>query len=119
MAFRYLIDGYNLLFALPQLPAGSWQEKRTRLLIFLQEKRPQGKNPATIVFDSREGLGDQAELGDLRVVFTAGETADDWISAKVRQTVNPQALVVVSNDLGIRTLVRGTGARFVTATDFL
>src|ERR1700687_3943000 len=115
MAFHFLIDGYNLLYALPHLPPGSWPEKRRQLLTFLTARRPQGKNPATVVFDSREGLGDQFKDKDLTVVFTAGETADDWISAHVRQAANPRALIVVSNDKGVRALVRGTGARFQSA----
>jgi predicted RNA-binding protein with PIN domain len=119
MAFQYLIDGYNLLYALPVMPPGTWQEKRAHLLAWLKQKRPQGNNAVTVIFDSRQGLGDRQTGPDLTVIFTAGETADDWISAHVRQTPNPRAMVVVSNDLGIRTMVRGTGARFLTASDFL
>ena len=119
MAILYLIDGYNLLYALPEMPAGSWQQKREHLLVLLKQRRPQGNNPITVVFDSRDGMGDQMQEKDLTVIFTAGETADDRISAMVRKAPNPRILVVVSNDLGIRTLVRGTGAKFLSATDFL
>jgi len=119
MAFHYLIDGYNLLYALPHLPAGSWQEKRQALLTFLKERRPQGNNAVTVVFDSREGLGDQFQEEALRVIFTAGETADDRLIEMVRKAPNPRTLVVVSNDKGIQAMIRGTGAKFVSATEFL
>src|SRR4029077_14516663 len=119
MAYHYLIDGYNLLYALPEMPAGSWQQKRSSLLIFLQQKRPQGNNPVTVVFDSREGLGDKVQVGPIAVIFTAGETADEHLSAMVRKLPNPRNLVVVSNDRGLQALVRGTGARCLSATDFL
>jgi predicted RNA-binding protein with PIN domain len=119
MAFRFLIDGYNLLYAFPHLPPGSLQDKRQQLLTFLKERRPQGNNPVTVVFDSREGAGDQFHDKELTVVYTAGGTADEWISAQVRKAAHPRALVVVSNDQGIRALVRGTGARFLPATEFL
>src|SRR5262245_3523070 len=119
MALHYLIDGYNLLYALPALPPGSWQEKRAQLLDFLRHRKPQGNNRVTVVFDSRQGLGEQLQVGDITVVFTAGETADDRLSEMVRQANNPRLLVVVTNDLGIRAMVRGTGARFLSCDDFL
>ena len=119
MAFHYLIDGYNLIYAWPNIPPGSWQKKRQVLLDFLKQRRPQGKNPVTVVFDSREGSGNESRNADMTVVYTAGETADDWISHKVRGVPNPGSLIVVSNDKGLRAQVRGTGAKFILATDFL
>jgi predicted RNA-binding protein with PIN domain len=119
MAVHYVIDGYNLLFALPEIPAGSWPEKRAELLDYLERRRPHGPNPATIVFDSRQGLGVTLQHHTLRVVFTAGETADDYISAWVRRASHPRMQVVVSNDQGIRTLIKGTGARFMSTDEFL
>jgi predicted RNA-binding protein with PIN domain len=119
MGLHYLIDGYNLLFALPDMPPGTWPEKRAQLLSFLEHRRPHGHNALTIVFDSREGLGDKLKQNNLTVIFTAGETADDYISAAVRRASHPRTLVVVSNDQGIRTLVKGTGARFISVEEFL
>jgi predicted RNA-binding protein with PIN domain len=58
-------------------------------------------------------------VSQIQIVFTSGETADQWISDRVRQSPHPQSLVVVSNDLGIRFDIRGTGARFLTADQFL
>ncbi|OGR89365.1 MAG: hypothetical protein A2992_08165 [Elusimicrobia bacterium RIFCSPLOWO2_01_FULL_59_12] len=119
MAFSFLVDGYNLLYALPEIPPGTWPEKRRQLLTFLTEQRPQGKNSLTVVFDSRAGLGDRLRVGDLTVVFTAGETADEWIGTQVRKAPNPRALVVVSDDQGVRRLIQGTGARYQNVSDFL
>ena len=119
MSVRYLIDGYNLLYAMDEMPSGSWQDKREKLIAFLKARRPQGQNPITVVFDNREGPGSQLQNQDVTIVFTSGETADDWIGTQVRQVPNPRSLVVVSNDQGIRNLVRGTGARFMAVKDFL
>ena len=119
MAFHFLIDGYNLLYALPELPPGSLQDKRESLIRMLRQRRLQGNNQMTVVFDSREGEGSRSHQRDLTVVFTAGETADEWISSHVRQAAQPQAMVVVSNDQGIRADVKGTGVRFMTSDDFL
>jgi len=119
MAYHYLVDGYNLIYAWPEIPPGSWEEKRAQLLEFLRRERPQGRNTVTVVFDSRQGLGDRSQHQDITVVFTAGETADEWISEQVRQTMNPRALVVVTNDKGLQTLVRGTGAKVLSANEFI
>jgi predicted RNA-binding protein with PIN domain len=117
--FHYLLDGYNILFALPQMPPGTWQEKRLALLLWLIKTRPQGNNFVTAVFDSRQGLGDQGRYQDIDVVFTAGETADDWISRRVRRGPNPKLFVVVSDDQGIRKQIGGTGARWMSSQEFV
>jgi len=116
---HYIIDGYNVLFALPQMPPGTWLEKRLGLLLWLTQVRPQGKNAATVVFDNRQGWGNQENYHGMSIVYTSGETADDWISAKVRETKNPRVLVVVSNDKGIQRMIKGTGAKWLSAHDFL
>ncbi len=119
MAFHYLIDGYNLIYAWPEIPTGNWQAKRQFLLDFLKKRRPHGNNALTVVFDSREGSGNQKRENDITVVYTAGGTADDWISDQVRREPNPRSIVVVSNDKGLQHLVRGTGARILSADQFL
>lgn len=119
MSRHFLIDGYNLLYALPDMLSGSWQQKRESLLSLLLDLKPQGQNRATIVFDSREGFGSRATVGELEVVFTASETADDWIGRKVREIRNPRIVTVVTDDLGLRHLVRGTGAQWISTTDFM
>ena len=106
MALHYLVDGYNLLYALPDIPPGPWPTKREILIELLLTSQPQGHNRLTVVFDSRQGFGDHAKKGGIEIFYTASETADDWIARKVRETSNPRTLVVVSNDKGIRTMIR-------------
>jgi len=115
---HYLIDGYNLLYSLPELPPGNWEAKRSRLLERLAAEKPFGNNRATVVFDSREGAGNQSRLGDIAIVFTAGQTADEWISGHVRRTANPRIVVVVTDDQGLRRLIRGTGAKGLGTAEF-
>ena len=119
MSFHYLIDGYNVLYAFPKMPPGTWEARRSALLLWLTKERPYGRNRATVVFDSRQGSGNWTRRGEIEVVYTAGETADEWISAMTRSAKNPRALVVVSNDKGIRDLVRGTGAKWMSAESFI
>ena len=92
MSLQYILDGYNVLYALSEIPAGSWQAKRQALLNKLVADRPHGRNALIIVFDSREGMGDRGRANGIDVVFTAGETADEWISQHVRQAPNPRVI---------------------------
>ncbi|MFA5975793.1 MAG: NYN domain-containing protein [Elusimicrobiota bacterium] len=119
MSLHYLVDGYNVLYAMPELPPGDGQAKREALLRYLAKTKPQGSNAMTVVFDSHEGLGDRQQATGMEVVFTAGESADDWLANKVRAVRNPRIYVVVSNDKGIRTMIRGTGAKWLSAEEFL
>lgn len=72
----------------------------------------------TVVFDGKEGGRSQESVAGFEVVFTSGETADEWISQKVRQATNPRVLTVVTDDQGIRLLIRGTGARWISTQEF-
>ena len=118
MSLHYLIDGYNLIYALRNIPAGSLEAKRESLLRLLAGSKPHGKNRITVVFDSREGGGSRSTLAGLEVIYTAGETADDWLAKRVRAVSNAREVVVVSNDKGIRDMIRGTGARWMKTEDF-
>ncbi|HVO32786.1 MAG TPA: NYN domain-containing protein [Elusimicrobiota bacterium] len=119
MSLHYLVDGFNLLYALPDMPPGPWERKRQALVEWLRRRRPHGNNRLTIVFDSRQGFGDRQQMADCEVIYTAGQTADDWISEQVRRVPNPRIVVVVTNDRGLQTLIRGTGARIVSCDDFV
>jgi predicted RNA-binding protein with PIN domain len=119
MSKHFVVDGYNLLYALAEMPGGRWEDKRKALLARLASERPQGQNRLTVVFDSRQGLGDRADQGDIRVLYPAGQTADDWIIAYVRKTPNPRVVIVVTDDQGIRQMIRGTGAAWMGTQDFL
>ncbi len=119
MSLHYLIDGYNLLYALPEIPPGPWPTKREIFLALLLKSKPQGKNRITVVFDSRDGGGSRQQKGAIEIVYTAGETADDWIIQAVRKAPNPRVVVVVTDDQAIRRLIRGTGAKWMPTQDFL
>jgi len=73
----------------------------------------------TIIFDSRDGGGSRTQKGAIEIVYTAGESADDWIIQAVRKASNPRIVVVVTNDQAIRRLIRGTGAKWIPTEEFL
>lgn len=119
VALHFLIDGYNVLYALAEIPTGTLEQKRSAVLKTIEGHALLAKNAMTVVFDSRQGPGDSTMSGALKVVYTAGETADDWIGKRVREVPNPRIMVVVSNDKGIHQLVHGTGAKVMTVDEFL
>jgi predicted RNA-binding protein with PIN domain len=118
MSQHYVVDGYNLLYALAEMPAGSWEDKRKALLEQLLTRRPHGANRLTVVFDSRQGFGNREMHQTAEIIYTAGETADEWITAYVRKTSQPRSVVVVTDDRGLQAMIRGTGAKSLGAKDF-
>ena len=116
---HFIVDGYNLLYALPRLPTGTLENKRSALLRWLNQERPQGRNPLTVIFDSRAEGGEHQQRGETEVLFTSRESADDWIIRFVRRTPSPRAVTVVTNDLGLRAMIRGTGAKWMSADAFV
>ncbi len=57
--------------------------------------------------------------GPVEVVYTSGESADDWLANYVRKAPNPRLCIVVTDDQTLRRMVRGTGARSMATQDFL
>jgi predicted RNA-binding protein with PIN domain len=55
----------------------------------------------------------------MEAMYTAGESADEWIIRTVRETSNPRTLVVVSDDHGIQLMIRGTGGKSIGSRDFI
>ena len=119
MGLHYFIDGYNLLYALPEIPKGPWPEKRDILLHLLETSQPQGRNLLTVVFDNKQGPGGREMRGPVEVIYTSGESADEWIIQQVRKVANARICIVVTDDQAIRRMIRGTGARGMATRDFL
>ena len=128
MAQRYYIDGYNVLHksrALRPLARQSLESAREALIDRIAEFCSQYGAPCWLVFDGRtEQRAVEADHGRrvaaLRVIYTAGaSSADSWIEREVYKAGDRLNLVVVSNDGGIRNLVRGLGALTMDADHFI
>ena len=118
---RYLIDGYNVIHALPALKtiASTDIESARDALI---EQAAILLNPDTqvvIVFDGQGTTTDTAPalpgVDGLLTVYTAQNlSADTWIERAVYRTKKRHLCTVISADGGIRDLCRGMGARVVS-----
>ncbi len=112
----YIVDGYNLLFS---SSFKEWIKKtdlhsaRSHLIAFVRSYLPA---KVIIVFDGREDFP-QIEIEG--VVFTRGESADEYIKRFVRNHPNPSQVTVVSNDRSIQGFARSMGARVMGINEFL
>jgi uncharacterized protein len=113
---RYLIDGYNLLYALGLVRKNggraAWDRGRRQLLDWLAERHGDAIADVTVIFDAQNSLGGVVEETHrgLRVLRDRGRTADDMIEDLLNEDRSPETLTVVSNDARVREAARRRGA---------
>ena len=113
---RYLIDGYNLLYALGLARKNggraAWDRGRRLLLDWLADRAGADAGNLTVVLDAQNARGgavtEESHRG-LRVVHKPGRAADDLIEDLLRAEGSPETLTVVSNDARIRDAAKGRG----------
>lgn len=121
----YLIDGYNLMYALgllgPGVPANGLRAARGRFLDWLAEASRRKDEVLRVVFDARQGPfpSNETPYKGLRVQFAFGQTADERIEELVRAAAHPKRLVVISNDTAVRELGQARGGRGHTCEAFV
>jgi len=97
------------------------EDARDDLIRFIEIHRPQGSlnNTVTIVFDGQAGMWGQPKSSDVKIVFSTGESADDYIKRAVSSSPHKKSMVVVTNDRDIKLYVRAQGARVKSVDEFL
>ena len=122
---HYIIDGYNVIHAWPELKAlqADISEARDRLIHILSEYGAYEKYDVTIIFDALMTADEEHEEWmdeHLNVIYTgAGETADSRIERLAYESVRKGREVhVVSSDAAVETVVLGIGAYRHPALEF-
>ena len=124
----YLIDGYNLLYAMGVLLPGRTgphvlEKARLRLLGLLHGAYGARSADVTVVFDAKHALPGVPEARDyqgIHVAFAVHEAeADDLIEELIRRASVPQQLTVVSNDHRIQQAARRRHCVVQRCGDFL
>lgn len=124
---RYLIDGYNLMYAggLLGKPLGpdAFRRVRTRFLNELANTLGAvDAHQTTIVFDASnapESFAKELTHKGISVLFAVDdENADARIELLIAKHANPKMLTVVSTDRRIRQAAERRRARILTADDF-
>jgi predicted RNA-binding protein with PIN domain len=122
----YLIDGYNLLFAVGRLTArsgkGALEASRKWLLVEVVRWHGPEASAVTVVFDASKappGRSGEREHGGVRVLFAQGQTADDVIEELIRDESSPRSLTVVSDDNRIKNAARRRGCDVLGCLDYV
>lgn len=97
------------------------EDARDDLIRFIEVHRPQGSsnNTVTIVFDGQAGVWGQPKSSQVKIIFSSGESADDYIKRAVSGAAHKKNIVVVTNDRDIKLYVRSQGARVKSVDEFL
>ncbi len=112
MAKTFLVDGYNVIYSRVKDPKDLEKERQ-----FLRHKaRAFAPAKVILVFDGPSDVHVPAEDG---VVFTHGETADEYIKEYVRKADRPEEIIVVTRDRSVRDSVRACGAQVMDPREFL
>lgn len=114
---HYLVDGYNVIHANPELAAmlNDLSAARDRLVEILEEYGAYEKYEMTIVFDALFTADEEHEEKrgkHLTVVYTgAGETADSFIERRSYELAhNDREVHVVTSDGAEQFVILGAGA---------
>ncbi|MBF0388269.1 MAG: NYN domain-containing protein [Candidatus Omnitrophica bacterium] len=121
MSRQVLLDGYNVLQQMPGLNSLKLEDGRRGLVRFVEANRPQGsyRNSLTIVFDGKEDILGGEASGEVRVLFSKGETADDLIKRMVESAALPADMVLVTDDRDLGYYCKAQGAQLWSVAQFL
>ena len=97
------------------------EDARGDLIRFIEIHRPQGSfnNPVTIVFDGQIGMDGEPNASSVKVIFSSGESADEYIKRAVSRSPHKKSTVVVTDDRDIQLSVRAQGAQVKSVDEFL
>jgi predicted RNA-binding protein with PIN domain len=122
---HYWIDGYNLLFYLPQLGLSkvSFEEKRRALILEIHQQAKDLSIQMTLVFDASdegEQYDSRSHLGSLEIIYThPGKSADEAILEAVGLSKTPSNLSVITSDKELASKASYLGANVLSLPRFL
>ncbi len=116
---RLLIDGYNLIHALP-FAASRGEEETKQLFALLAQYRKHKRHAITVVLDGHEGgmpLEHRQRILGISVVYSRlGERADQVIERLIRGWGG--SCVVVTSDRALADSVEADGAAVIDSASF-
>lgn len=121
-----LVDGYNVIFAWPELKAlqdANFDAAREKLLEILQDYQGYSGERILLVFDAYKvagGAGSQDDQAGVAVIYTReGETADRYIERRAMELTKTFQVKVVTSDAAEQLSALGSGALVYSARRFL
>ncbi len=107
---QYLLDGYNILFALEDssLPL---QKRRDQLILFLQTEFAAAHLRGILVFDNAQNIHSHAYPSPLQIAYAPPKMgADAYLLELVEGARLPAQITVITNDQGLARKARALGA---------
>ena len=123
MSLHFLIDGYNAIKKLAPLKDMSvLKDARISLVKNIQKKRVvKGKNnQVTVVFDGKNEFNQYLNQtkGQIKIIFSRGESADETIKRMVSGSVNNKGMVVVTDDRAVKFFTASLGVKTMSINEF-
>ncbi len=120
---RYLIDGNNLMHALGMVRQGmnthNWESAQRNLFDWLVA-RVLTFGEVCVVFDFENRYSEKGDYQGLEILAARPpQKADEVIQLLVKETLHPHALIVVSNDMDVRTSGKRKGVRGLRSFEFI
>jgi predicted RNA-binding protein with PIN domain len=122
---RYLIDGYNLMYALGLVRRNGgragWERARRTMLDWLADQVGPADGDTTVIFDAQNTVGGVIEEGyrGLHIIRDRGRTADDLIEDLLKEERSPPSLTVVSNDSRVRDAAKRRGVQILKCSEYV
>jgi predicted RNA-binding protein with PIN domain len=123
---RYLIDGYNLMYALGLVRRdggrAGWDRARRQMLDWLAERLGSAAADATVALDAQNARPTPIVVESYRGLFVVrmpSRAADDLIEDLLRSETSRESLTVVSNDARVRDTAKRRGCRVLRCAEFV
>lgn len=121
-----LVDGYNLIYAWPELKEVlniNLDGARGKLLDILSNYKAMTDYEVIAVFDAYKVKGHEVSASDylnIHQVFTAeAQTADAYIERFTHEHGKKYDITVVTSDYLEQIIIRGAGARLISSREFI
>jgi predicted RNA-binding protein with PIN domain len=121
----FLIDGYNLMYAVgllrPGVPPGGLERARSRFLDWLATTAKDRAALLRVVFDARSAprASSESDYHGVRVLYAFRQTADDVIEELLAAETMPTRITVVSNDTRLQAAGHRRGSAVYTCEQFV
>ena len=120
MPRKWLIDAYNLLHLIPDIPIHNGPhilESQEMLADFVNRHGQKHNRGAILVFDGAYS-GMKKSYANVDIVFTAPITADDYIAREVEKSDASGTYIVVSDDREVRRSAAKQRVDYIKAKHF-
>ncbi len=118
---HYLIDGHNLIAAMPDISLDDPDDEVKLILRLKSWAVARRKRKVTVIFDGGlpGGYEQRLSTSQINVIFAPeGRTADSLLIRRIKKVPNPPEYTLVSSDRMIQEAAKARKMRFITSAEF-